>query len=53
MRKKEIELLAPAGNIDSFKAAVNAGADAIYMGLGKHNARVMAKNFTLEDYMHI
>ena len=36
MREKEIELLAPAGNIDSFKAAVNAGADAIYMGLGKH-----------------
>lgn len=52
MREKEIELLAPAGNIDSFKAAVNAGADAIYMGLGKHNARVMAKNFTLEDYIN-
>lgn len=52
MRKKEIELLAPAGNIDSFKAAVNAGADAIYMGLGKHNARVMAQNFTLEDYIY-
>lgn len=52
MRKREIELLAPAGNIDSFKAAVNTGADAVYMGLGKHNARVMAKNFTLEDYIY-
>lgn len=51
MDERKIELLAPAGNIDSFKAAVNAGADAIYMGLGKHNARVMAKNFTLEDYI--
>ena len=38
---KNIELLAPAGNEESFKAAVNAGADAVYMGLGKHNARVM------------
>ncbi|MBO5477660.1 MAG: U32 family peptidase [Clostridia bacterium] len=51
MDERKIELLAPAGNIDSFKAAVNAGADAIYMGLGKHNARVMAKNFTLQDYI--
>ena len=48
---KNIELLAPAGNEESFKAAVNAGADAVYMGLGKHNARVMAKNFTLKSYI--
>ena len=48
---KNIELLAPAGNEESFKAAVNAGANAVYMGLGKHNARVMAKNFTLESYI--
>lgn len=48
---KKIELLAPAGNEESFKAAVNAGADAVYMGLGKHNARVMAKNFTLSSYI--
>ena len=51
MEERKIELLAPAGNVESFKAAVNAGADAIYMGLGKHNARVMAKNFTLQDYI--
>lgn len=48
---KNIELLAPAGNEESFKAAVNAGADAVYMGLGKHNARVMARNFTLKSYI--
>ena len=52
MREKKIELLAPAGNIESFKSAVNAGADAVYMGLGKHNARVMAQNFTLQDYIY-
>lgn len=48
---KNLELLAPAGNEESFRAAVNAGADAVYMGLGKHNARVMAKNFTLKSYI--
>lgn len=47
----KLELLAPAGNEESFIAAVNAGADAVYMGLGKHNARVMAKNFTLSTYI--
>ncbi len=52
MRKQNIEILAPAGNIESFKAAINAGADAIYMGLGKHNARVMAKNFGVDDYIY-
>lgn len=49
--KKKIELLAPAGNEESFKAAVNAGADAVYMGLGKHNARVMARNFSVSKYI--
>ena len=51
MGKKVVELLAPAGNINSFKAAINAGADAIYMGFGKYNARVMAQNFTLDEYI--
>ena len=51
MGKKVVELLAPAGNISSFKAAINAGADAIYMGFGKYNARVMAQNFTLDEYI--
>lgn len=49
--KKEIELLSPAGNIDSFKAAINAGADAIYMGVNRFNARQMAKNFTIDEYI--
>lgn len=50
MKENKIELLAPAGNIDSFKAAINAGADAVYMGVDKFNARTMAQNFDLESY---
>ena len=47
--KKEIELLAPGGDIDSIKAAILAGANAIYCGLDKFNARSQAKNIALED----
>jgi putative protease len=43
------ELLAPAGNWDCARAAVAAGADAIYFGLPKFNARLRADNFTVED----
>lgn len=51
MKNEKIEILAPAGNMQSFISACNAGADAIYMGVGKYNARVMAKNFTEEEYI--
>lgn len=51
MKKNKVELLAPAGTIDSFKAACQNGANAIYMGIDKFNARVMAKNFDIEKYM--
>ncbi|MBF2017909.1 MAG: U32 family peptidase [Rivularia sp. T60_A2020_040] len=40
------ELLAPAGNWECAKAAVENGADAIYFGLDKFNARMRAENFT-------
>ena len=43
------ELLSPAGNWDCAKAAVAAGADAIYFGLPKFNARLRADNFTEAD----
>ena len=43
-----IELLAPAGSPSSLKAAVEAGADAIYMG-SAWNARMRARNFTREE----
>ncbi|HIK46397.1 MAG TPA: U32 family peptidase [Leptolyngbyaceae cyanobacterium M65_K2018_010] len=43
------ELLAPAGNWDCAKAAVENGADAIYFGLERFNARMRADNFTEAD----
>ena len=43
------ELLAPAGDWECAKAAVENGADAIYFGLEKFNARMRAKNFTEAD----
>ncbi|MGB3638292.1 MAG: DUF3656 domain-containing protein [Rivularia sp. (in: cyanobacteria)] len=43
------ELLAPAGNWECAKAAVENGADAIYFGLDKFNARMRAENFTEVD----
>ena len=47
--KKEIELLAPGGDLDSIKAAILAGANAIYCGLDKFNARSQAKNIEFKD----
>ncbi|MGJ8724515.1 MAG: DUF3656 domain-containing U32 family peptidase [Roseibacillus sp.] len=43
------ELLSPAGNWDCARAAIAAGADAIYFGLPAFNARLRADNFTHED----
>src|SRR6476469_8108064 len=43
------ELLAPAGHWDCAKAAVENGADAIYFGLDRFNARMRAQNFTEAD----
>src|SRR5882672_4330872 len=43
------ELLAPAGDWECAKAAVENGADAIYFGLDKFNARMRAHNFTEAD----
>ena len=44
------ELLSPAGGWDSLVAAVQSGADAVYMGFGAYNARRSAKNFTEEEF---
>ena len=44
MTKQKPELLAPTGNIESFYAALNAGADAIFLGLQEFNARGRANN---------
>lgn len=45
----KIELLSPAGDADSFKAAILAGANAIYFGLEKFSARTRATNLTLNQ----
>ncbi len=42
------ELLAPAGGPEALRAAVNNGADAVYLGIDRLNARRGAENFTLE-----
>lgn len=42
------EILAPAGSKESLTAAVNCGADAVYLGVGEFNARQNATNFDLE-----
>lgn len=59
MMVNPVEILAPAGGHESLKAAVNAGADAVYMGGTSFGARAYAENFTEEelllaiDYVHI
>jgi len=48
-QNRQPELLSPAGNWDCARAAVANGADAIFFGLPKFNARLRADNFTEED----
>ena len=43
------ELLSPAGDWDSLQAGVMNGADAVYLGTREFNARVNAKNFSMEE----
>ena len=47
LRKPEV--LSPAGDWDCARAAVENGADALFFGVGRFNARVRARNFTTED----
>lgn len=49
---KKVELLAPAGNMDSLKAAVMAGCDAVYLGGVLFGARAFAGNFTNEEIVY-
>lgn len=57
--KKQVELLAPAGSFESMVAAVNAGADAVYIGGTKFGARAFANNLDEEamkraiDFVHL
>ena len=57
--KKEIEILSPAGSYESLKAAIAAGADAVYLGGTRFGARAFADNLDEEtlleviDYVHL
>lgn len=57
--KKEVEILAPAGSYESLKAAIAAGADAVYIGGSRFGARAYADNLQEEqlleaiDYVHL
>lgn len=42
---ENLEILAPVGNKESLKSAINSGADAVYLGLSNFNARANAENF--------
>ena len=44
-----LEILAPAGSMEALRAAVQNGANAVYLGCGRFNARQSAKNFTPES----
>ena len=49
-KKRELpELLSPAGSPQALKAAVEGGADAIYIGMSSFNARMNAKNFDEDE----
>ncbi len=47
---QELELLSPAGNMESAYAAINSGADAVYLGLSAFSARAGAENFDREGF---
>ena len=59
MINTDFEVLAPAGSFQTFKAAIEAGADAVYVGGSRFGARAYADNFTEEelleaiDYAHL
>lgn len=54
MKRSDIELMAPVGSYEALAAAIEAGADSVYFGVGKLNMRsASAANFTLDDLQQI
>lgn len=51
--KQKIELLAPGGDVDAIKAAIIAGADAVYCGLDTFNARNRASNISFDELVGV
>lgn len=50
---KKVELLSPAGNFECVKAAVQNGADAVYVGFSSFSARASAQNFTKKELKNV
>ena len=50
---KRFEVLSPAGDIENFKVAIKSGADAVYFGLNKFNARLKADNISLDNLQEL
>src|SRR5210317_1208806 len=48
-KSKKPELLAPAGSINVFESAIEAGADAVYIGAPALNARALSKDFSFAE----
>lgn len=53
LTRQDVELLAPAGDWDCMRAAVANGADAIFFGVEKFNARARANNFRMDELPEI
>ena len=54
MKRSDIEIMAPVGSYEALAAAIQAGADAVYFGVGKLNMRAAsAANFSLDDLERI
>lgn len=49
---KKVELLSPVGNMETLKYAVYGGADAVYLGIKKFNARMFSNNFSDEELIN-
>ena len=54
MRREDIEIMAPVGSYESLRAAIAAGANSVYFGIGQLNMRsASAANFTADDMAEI
>ena len=50
---REFEVLSPAGDVENLKIAITSGADAVYFGLNKFNARMKADNISMDNLSEI
>lgn len=54
MKRKDIEIMAPAGSYESLMAAIQGGADSVYFGVGQLNMRsASSNNFSIDDLRNI